>query len=254
MKTIQSRFLSFVLLMIFWFSLVIAQDNPMAPNIVEIDVHRVLPFTSISSEELTVADSISQLNKRFKPEWVEKYKSVEVTTLHDGKKKTTKSKTDILSADQKKCLLSADTGADIDVKIKYWPDNSLSKNDLKEIEFDFTIDPDRDAEFPGGREKMMAYLKENILDQVEEGVISGYQLAALYFTIDEIGQITNVNIFESSKDEKTDKIMYDAICAMPVWTPASYTDGLIVKQEFAFTLGNPQSCVVNLLSIGKPDQ
>ena len=68
------------------------------------------------------------------------------------------------------------------------------------------------------------------------------------FTINELGQVVDTSIFQSTKDDDIDALLYQVICDMPDWTPAEYSNGEKVRQEFAFTIGNHESCVINLLN------
>ena len=77
-------------------------------------------------------------------------------------------------------------------------------------------------------------------------------MAAVKFTINEKGEIVNPHIFESTKNEKVDKILLETIKKMPKWKPAKHANGLKTKQDFMFTVGNMESCVVNTLGIGYP--
>jgi len=38
---------------------------------------------------------------------------------------------------------------------------------------------------------------------------------------------------------------------MPKWTPASYSDGTAIEQDYVLMVGNMKSCIVNLLNIRK---
>ena len=76
-----------------------------------------------------------------------------------------------------------------------------------------------------------------------------YDLAAVKFTVNEDGKIANAHVVESSKDEKVDRLLLATIQNMTDWKPAKYSNGLQVKQDFILTVGNMESCVVNLLGI-----
>ena len=87
------------------------------------------------------------------------------------------------------------------------------------------------------------------MDQIPDGLFTGYDLAAVKFTIDEAGRITDAHVFWPSKDEKTDALLLETICNMPNWKPAAYADGTTVKQEFVLTVGNMENCAIHLLNI-----
>ena len=143
----------------------------------------------------------------------------------------------------------ADVNEEIAVKVKYMPENTLSRNEAKEMGFKFSIDPENEASFPGGPEKLQQYLMEKVIEHIPADSFRQHQLAAVTFTVDEKGQIISPQLFWTSEVEKTDKLLLDAICNMPNWKPAAYADGTRVKQEFAFVVGDMNSCVINLLNM-----
>ena len=224
-----------------------AQES--AANGLRFEVDRVYPAISLTKEKLIQAQQLIDLNPYYKPLWVREYISVEITVSQNGKTVSAKGKDNNLTPIQKGILYEADVDKAIAVKVHYIPENNLKNNEPKETDFTFTIDPKNEAEFPGGYEQLKKYLKENAINKIAVDAIDQKVLAAIKFSIDTKGQINNVHIFESSKDEKTDDLLMTAIRNMPNWKPAEYSNGLIVPQEFVLTVGNMESCVVNLLSI-----
>ena len=145
----------------------------------------------------------------------------------------------------------ADLGAEITVTMQYIPENTVKQNDIKEINFTFTVDPETEAKYYGGQQQLQQYLKDNLSDRISGASFKKHQLAAVKFTIDEEGYINDPHVFWTSDDEKTDELLLETICNMPRWKPAEYSNGIKVKQEFALTVGDMESCVVNLLNIRK---
>ncbi|MFT4537447.1 MAG: outer membrane biosynthesis protein TonB, partial [Saprospiraceae bacterium] len=76
-----------------------------------------------------------------------------------------------------------------------------------------------------------------------------YQLAAVTFIIDEKGQVQDPNMFLSTEDENIDKLLLETIRNMKNWQPAVYEDGTIIKQELVLTVGDMNSCAINMLNI-----
>ena len=144
---------------------------------------------------------------------------------------------------------TADLGTDISVNVVYMPDNTLTHNDPKEIRFTFTVEPENEAKYPGGEQQLKQYLKDNLMNKISGANLKKYQLTVAIFTIDEKGNVNDPQIFWTSEDEKIDKLLLESICNMPSWKPAEYSNGVKVKQEFALTVGDMKSCVVNLLNI-----
>ncbi len=226
-----------------------SQYDPLKGPICE--VNKVYPPVSITKEKLKEAQSLIDINPRYESSWVREYISVEITASQNGKKKTVVGKSDVLNDEQKDLVLTADLDKEISVYVQYMPENNLKHNEAKEMDFTFTFDPEKAATFGDGQQQLQQYLKENALDKISKSSFKQYQLAAYKFTIDEEGRVINPSIFWSSDDEKVDEILLETICNMPVWKPAEFANGLKVKQEFVLSIGDMESCVVNLLSINQ---
>lgn len=213
------------------------------------EVYRINPPLSISRETLNEAHTLSDLNENYKPSWVKEYISVEILTSHKGMIKKAMGRSDTLNQEQKESMYMADMGSDITVKVRYIPDNNFTYNDIKEINFTFTVDPESEAKFPGGQHELKQYIKVNAIDKIPESTFSKHSLTVVRFTINEKGKVIKVHVFETSKDEKTDELLMETISNMPDWKPAEYSNGVKVKQEFALTVGDNESCVINLVNI-----
>lgn len=242
----KNTFVSFIILLIFPF---LGASQVTFNNDLEYEVNRSLPPISTIKDSLREASTLIDINDRYPTSWIREYISVEVVTISNGEKRTAMSKNDILSEEQKEHMLTADLDTDIRINVLYMPENNLKHNTAKDYSFTFTIDPENEASFPGGKQKLEQYVKTNAVDKIPENVFKQYQLAAVVFTIDEEGYVTNPNLLWPSENEKVDKILLETVCNMPRWKPAEHANGKKVKQDFAFTVGDMQSCVVNLLNI-----
>lgn len=249
MKNLQNK-LTLLLFIAFTFPHLGASEDRLI-NEFDYEVNQVYPYVSITTEKLNQAETLLDLNKRYQTSWVEKYISVEVLTTYKGKLRKVISKNDKLTTEQKNSMKTADTGTDISVKVQYMPKNTLTENEPKEINFTFSVNPDNQAKYAKGEKELNQYLKEQAIDKIPKSIFKEYQLTAVKFTIDEKGKVTNAHIFESSKDEAIDKLLVETIQNMSSWKPASYANGVKVKQDFVFTIGDHRSCVINLLSIGR---
>jgi len=213
------------------------------------EVNRVYPSLSITKEKLNEARTLVDLNKYYKPSWVKEYISVEILLTCKGKVKKFVSKNDTISQVQKDSMGKADVGTDISISVEYMPKNTLKYNEAKESNFTFTVEPENQAKYIAGIRELRQYFKENVMDKISPDSFQQYNLTAVKFAIDEAGQIVDAHVFESSKDEKLDKLLLEAVCNMSGWKSAEYASGLKVKQEFVLTVGDHTSCVINLLNI-----
>ena len=248
MKNILNKLIVLLLITLAIPQVGFSQDNNS--NDFTYQVNRVLPYISITEAKLNKAQTLIDIDKNYKSSWVKEYKSVEILTSHQGKVKKAIGPNNILTQEQKDNMSMADVATDITVKVHYLPENNLKNNDIKMMDFTFTVDPHNEAKYVDGKEDMLQYVKEKAIDNIPDGLITGYALAAVKFTVNEEGKIINPHIFESTNDENIDKLLVQTVQGMN-WTPAEYADGTKVKQDFVLTVGNMKSCVVNLLSIGK---
>lgn len=212
-------------------------------------INRVQKYISISPSQLDKATQLSHLNHYFKADWVKKYKSVKITVISNNQKKVLTSTSDRLTSEQKKAISTADQGTDIKVVVLYLPDNNLTSNEISEMDFSFKLDPEKEAIYAGSKDQLAQYIEEAILKKITIEDVPQYQVAAVKFTIDEDGQIIDVNIAHPSKNEDADNLILKTICEMPKWNSAQYADGTKTKQEFVFTIGDHYSCTMNTLDI-----
>lgn len=213
------------------------------------EVNRVYPSLSHTKSALSEANTIADLNKYYKPEWVREFITIDISTSHNGEIMHAVSQNDTLTHEQKLNIKKADVNSEVLVYIKYIPENTLVDNDAKELDFSFFIDPDQEAQFATGQQQLKRYIEDNAMSKVSEESFNIHHLTAVKFTISEEGQVVDAYVFESSEDEEVDAILLEAICNMPKWTPAEYKNGLTVKQDFVLTIGDHRSCVINLLNV-----
>ena len=224
-----------------------AQEQPEQE--VPYEINKVHPSISIDKEKLATAKSLMDLNPHYQSEWVQDYVSVELSAKCGGKIKKADSKNDMLIQPQKELLAKADLGTDIAVKVRYLPKNDLKNNEVKEMNFTFIVNPDSDASYIGGVEQMKKYLQEHAIGNIPANSFQGWEMAAVKFTVDEEGQIIAPEIAWPSKDAALDALLLKTVAHMPCWKPAEYESGIKVKQEYALTVGNQESCAINVLNI-----
>lgn len=247
MRILLNTLLSLAFLMLVHPHTARSQDRATDPLAFSVD--RVFSTPFIARETLHDAQTLIDLNPHYKPSWVRNYISVETHASCRGAREKVVSKNDVLSSAQKDLISRSDPGTPVSVRILYMPENTLTRNDPQEMSFSFTIDPEHEAQYPGGKKSLDQYLQKSVIQHIPVHRFNRDVLAAVTFTIDETGEITDAHIFESSRDDLTDGILLDAIRDMPQWSPAKYANGTRVKQDFVFTIGNMESCVINLLNI-----
>jgi hypothetical protein len=102
-----------------------------------------------------------------------------------------------------------------------------------------TIIPEQEAEFKGGFEVLIQYLKESTKEKA--AFIEKYKLqpGKVFFTVTKNGAISNVEIIATSGYPSVDKELVNTITNMPrKWNPAANSKGENVDQEFVFFFGS----------------
>ncbi len=210
------------------------------------------PHLSLDKADLLKSLTISDLDSTFKKSWIDSYISVQISASLDGTKKAVVGYGHDLTIEQRELIKKADTSFPIHAKIMYIPNNSLSENDPKKIEFTVEQNPEINAEYPGGYDDLISYLKENAIDKIADGTYTGYDMSALTFTVTTKGDIENIQLVDPFfKDKNIETLLVNTLTNMPKWEPAMFTDGTIVNQNFAFVVGNMLNCKLNLLKLRK---
>jgi hypothetical protein len=205
----------------------------------------------ISIDDYNIVELYTDLDIHFKSEWVEKFISAEITVVKNGKPHILTTHDHCITEDLRSAMLDGDPGEVIRVSYRYLPKNTLKDNIVREDGFSFTLLPDNDATFPGGEEKLDQYLSEIISDQVSADDLDMYNLAAVKFTVSHSGDIINSRVVSSSNYNYIDTLLLNVISDMPAWTPARYSDGTQVSQDFVFTVGDHGSCVISTLDLAR---
>ena len=186
------------------------------------------------------------MNKRYPTSWVRKYISVVISAFKNGTQTKASGIGYVLNQEQKELIRLADRSSDIAVSIMYLPENSLKNNTVKQYDFKVSITPDKNAIYSEGAEQLIQYLQKNSIVNIEAGSFTGFDLTAIKFTITEQGHITNIQVAMPSKDPKIDEMLVAAISKMPTWTPAAFSNGLKVKQDFVLTITKDIKSLLNL--------
>ena len=128
--------------------------------------------------------------------------------------------------------------SDITINVKYnYKDPLTNIIENNNMHISLTIVPEIQAEYVGGHQQLIKYLKEKSSGIIPEKTANKINLA-IRFTINEGGEISNAKISGTSGDSKTDKLLIEVISKMPKWKPAEDSKGIKVKQEFEFRIGN----------------
>lgn len=243
--------LGFAILLFIFSKPGLAQENQSAD--LKFEVNKIYPYLSISEKQLQEAQTLLDLHEKYPSSWIKDYISVSIQTVHQGKTRKASGDTAELNDAQKRNLVSADRAPGIEVEVHYIPNNHLSQNEPKVLHFKVGIIPKKSATYIGGIEKLNPYLVQNAIENIPPSRFKDFDLATILFTVNTSGAITEAQVFQSvyntRQDQEIDQLLLEAIRNMPNWQPAEYLDGTKVKQAFAFTVGNHESCLINLLNL-----
>ena len=167
------------------------------------------------------------------------YIEVEILATENGKVLSSQSTSDKLTVEQKSILSKANLGCEIQIRIKfkYKIANTLA-NKIIEGKLALEIIPEIEAEFLGGVEQRMTYFEKNVTNKLRStNDIDKISLAIVWFTINEVGQVQDVKLLQTTTDSKIDKLLLDAFTKMPRWSPAKDINGKMVKQSFRIPFG-----------------
>lgn len=195
------------------------------------------PYGLVTLDTLAEAKTLSDIHARYPASWVARYLSVELSSDCDGSIKKAVGKDDTLTPAQLSILRTAGMGCKIDVAVAYIPENKLKDNPPRDMQFSLLMAPIHEATYPGGVDQLEAYLKENTVDKISETTFKEIELTKARFKVDMQGQITDVRMIETSRDDKIDQLILNAICNMPAWRPAKNSQGVSIIQEFEFVMG-----------------
>jgi hypothetical protein len=193
----------------------------------------------VKKESLVAAKTIGNIGPGYPVNWIPDYVSTEISSTYRGKAMKAVGKNYNLTEAQKDLLKSVDVGADVIVDIYYLYKNTVTENiDTNKMHFSVTVIPEKEAEYIGGYQQMKNFLEKNVINIINETNNDELLQGSVVFTINEEGNIVNPILTRSTRDPKFDKLLLDAVNKMPQWKPAENLQGVKIKQEFMFNVGN----------------
>jgi len=226
-----------------------AQEQPDCT--IGYEMKRVLPAHSVTADGLLSAVTITDLVKNFDDGWVKQYHMVSLHTVQGGQNRTATGGSHLLTEEQVSLLHSADTGTKLDVEVVYTPDNTLVNNDVHSVTYSVTVLPSTDAKFDG--EGIGDYLAAEGVSSLVTATLDPCDMVAIVFSVDEKGQVEDVELshsqFYTEDYRQLESELMAAVCAMPAWTPAKFSNGVATSQRQVLLVGNQNSCIINFFNI-----
>ncbi len=188
---------------------------------------------TLKKEKLMDAKFISDIISHVHPaQWDKNIEllSTEFFTSTNGKTISANGKNDTLTPEQKSILQTAVIGNELGIKIKL----KYPQGDKQELSWLMTIVAEKEAKYPGGQEKLIKYFQKTVLDKLEKPIdIKQVWPAVAKFTINEKGELTDIEIIEAAPNPKVNELFLEALKKMPNWEPAENSKGEKIKQTFS---------------------
>lgn len=200
---------------------------------------------SIKKETLGEARVLSDIISDYPINWITSYVSVEILATSNGEFRTAISTNDTLTTEQRNILSNVDMSSEVTINVNYTykvpVDNIIENNTMHVL---MTVVPDVQAQYVGGYEKLINYLKEKTMPQFSGINPKKFNKVSIRFTVNEEGKVTDARTPHLSADSNSEKLLIDVINNMPAWKPAENAKGIKVKQEFEFIISgsNTDGC------------
>ena len=216
--------------------LIMGSDAPTFPNF----FYDVSPrfMQTVTLEKLKEARSIADFVDQCKE--VVTYTSVELVVLDDANETalTAIGSDDVLTPEQLALLSSLDYSTNFKVRVFYTetiPSTNLHGDYMTPH---LTVVPEKQATYEGGKHELITYLKNNS-QNVTAIEYADYNPGKLYFTVNAMGQISDVSLTSSCGYPEVDAHMQRLIRQLPGrWIPAENAQGERVSQKLVFSFGN----------------
>ena len=191
-------------------------------------------FRPITQQKLIQAESISDVIENYPSSWIKDYNSVVVSTTLKGTEVSVTGVDATLTKEQKELFKNA---SDILINVHYQKENYNNEIQNRQMNFSLIITPEKQAEFIGGYDKMVDYLKENSMMKIQAKNFKYLPEATITFVINEKGDAENIQLDSSYLDKEIDTMLISLIANMPNWSPAKNSQGETIKQKFVLDIG-----------------
>ena len=198
---------------------------------------------SITHKKLKEAKLIRDLIPNYPVNWIAEYDAVEILIISNDTETKTTSKNEVLTTEQLNVLNSVEMSDAIFLKIDYKAKNSVSNElDSREMNISIAVVPDKPAEYIGGYEQMMDYIKSGSVDKIVGKTMEDLKFTRLDFVINTTGAIEKIEVRESSGDAEVDAVLVKLLSEMPKWKPAKNLEETPVNQKLELILTYGDNC------------
>jgi TonB family protein len=186
----------------------------------------------ITMKKLYNAAFINDVIKKPASDWITGYQTYEVSRTINGKEIKAASSNATLTKEQKQIFNSVSLGAEVLVSANY-----TSNIVNKQINVSLVVIPEKEAEYIGGYDNMINYLKENSPEDLSAKNFKLLPQISITFNVNESGKTENVKMTNTSGNTEVDELLLELVQKMPNWNPATNINGTVVKQNFVLEIG-----------------
>lgn len=202
---------------------------------------------SVTQSQLIKARTIPQIHDRFCADCVKKYLTTELTVVYEQTEKSATGNSIDLNESQKQLISNSQVGTQLQLKVRYIPENNLSHNPPQEMEDVFHVLPATLPAFAQGTEALYEYVDNEILQHMTKTQKDSLDYIKMDFDVNINGEIENTVIVRSSGDSTLDELISTKLCNMPRWIAARTSYGIPVNHTIQFFLSPfDKSCSINL--------
>jgi len=186
------------------------------------------------SESKLIKDFVSG----YPADWVSDYVSIEMIFNKNDDEYILHSANDTLTPEQRELINSLDINDNVSIRIAYKSKNAATNEteyrNMKDISL--IVVP----EFSAMPVLLIQYLEENSLSEIPTSLQKKMEQLIIHFSINELGEINNVIVKQSSGFIEVDELILDLTNSLRNWIPAKDNNGNAVLQDFILTFGNIQ--------------
>lgn len=197
-------------------------------------------FATISKEDLEKAKSVTEIIPKDADWSAYPIKNVRVKLITDNTEVSESGYDLTLNQQQLSLLKTANYSDNLRLLGSYGNVNAFPFVDEQyDLNYMITVVPEKEAAYAEGKDKLLAYLKEN--SSVIVSSVQGQNLGAgkIAFTIDTQGNVANVRLIGTSNHLFVDQHMLNLIPKLSgKWIPAENARGEKVEQTLVFSFGS----------------
>ncbi|MGB0368133.1 MAG: energy transducer TonB [Flavobacteriales bacterium] len=195
----------------------------------------------LTKSKLKEMKLITDFDERINVDGILEVESTSVTIINDEYEdvKQAFGKSNELTDEQLQLIASAPYSTDIRLQMDYRENSPYFKKPQSNYTTPhITIIPEKSAEYEGGKDALIAHLKQKSEGEVARAQKAELKPGKVRFTVTKTGEVVNVILISSSGYESIDETMLKLLQTLPNhWKPAQDAAGNTVDEQLVFSYG-----------------